>query len=55
MKHIWVVHEIEGGSILEAFECEADAKSFLHWEEVSGRINPRWYTINQVKMNMEKK
>ncbi len=55
MNQIWVVHEIEGGSILEAFECEADAKSYLHWEAFEGRIDPRWYKITQTKFTKEKK
>lgn len=52
---IYVVHEIEGGSILEAFECEADAISFLNWEVFERRIDPRWYKVSPVKYTKDVK
>jgi len=47
---IYVVHEIEGGHVVEAFTCEADAKSFLIWEEVEGGLLKGYYTISEVKL-----
>lgn len=48
--NIYVVSEIEGGSLLEAFTCEQDAKSFLQWEEAMGKIHPSTYTVKTVRL-----
>jgi len=48
---IFVVCEIEGGSLIEAFMCEQDARSHLLWEEVSGNLTRGVYTVKEVFMN----
>lgn len=53
MNFIWVVHEFAGGSILEAFESEADALSYLNWEEALGSILPGYYKVSKVPFTKE--
>lgn len=48
MKYVWVVHEIEGGSIRQAFSTEEDAKSYLNWEEYEGNLLRGYYKVSKV-------
>lgn len=47
---IYVVHEIEGGSILIAYTDYEDARGWLNWEEAIGNLLPRHYTISKVEL-----
>lgn len=47
---IYVVHEIEGGKILEAFKCEEDARCFLNFGELDGTIIKYYFTISKVSL-----
>lgn len=48
MKYIYVLHEIEGGSIIRAFTNEADAKNYFHWEVFNKNLVEQWYKISKV-------
>lgn len=47
---IYVVCEIEGGSLIEAFTDEQDARSHLYWEEAVGNLMRGHYTVKEVKL-----
>lgn len=47
---IYVVCEIEGGGLIEAFTCEQDARSHLYWEEVTGNLMRGYYTVKEVNL-----
>lgn len=47
---IYVVCEIEGGGLIEAFTCEQDARSHLYWEEATGNLSRGYYTVKEVKL-----
>lgn len=48
MKIIYVVHEIEGSSILGAFESRQDARDYLYFCESQGKIRECDYTVKEV-------
>lgn len=47
---IYVVCEISGGHLVEAFNCEKDAWSYLDWEEALGHLFPGSYTVREVRL-----
>lgn len=47
---IYVVCEIEGGSLIEAFTNEQDALSHLYWEEAVGNLMRGYYTVKEVTL-----
>lgn len=47
---IYIVHEIEGGSILAAYKDLEDARCFLNFGEAEGSILVGYYKISQVKL-----
>lgn len=47
---IYVVCEVEGGSLIEAFTCEQDAKSHLYWEEATGKLARGYYMVREVNL-----
>lgn len=47
---IYVVCEIEGGHLVEAFTNEQDAWSHLNWEEASGNLAFKCYTVREVEL-----
>lgn len=51
---IYVVCEVEGGSLIEAFTCEQDAKSHLYWEEATGKLARGYYMVREVKLTHTK-
>lgn len=48
--NIYIVCEIEGSRIIEAFLDEQDALSFLHWEEAIGGLSKGYYTVKSTKI-----
>ena len=49
--NIFVVCEIEGDHLVEAFTCEEDAYGFLNWEVALGNLSPYLYAVRSVKLN----
>jgi hypothetical protein len=47
---IYVVCEVEGGSLVEAFTDEQDARSHLYWEEATGSLTRGYYTVREVNL-----
>lgn len=47
---IYVVCEIEGGHLVEAFTDRQDALSHLYWEEASGGLPRGHYTVTEVEL-----
>lgn len=47
---IYVVCEIEGGSLIEAFTCEQDARSHLYWDEAKGHLTRGYYTVKEINL-----
>lgn len=47
---IYVVCEIEGGSLVEAFTNEQDARSHPNWEVTSGKLKRGYYTVKEVNL-----
>ena len=47
---IYIVHEIEGGSILAAYADKEDARCFLNFGEADGSILRGYYKISGVKL-----
>lgn len=51
---IWVVCEIEGPRLVEAFTTEEDAVGFLNWEVALCNLNQWYYTVRPVKLSIQK-
>lgn len=47
---IYVVCEVEGGSLIEAFTCEQDARYHLYWEEATGKLARGYYMVREVNL-----
>lgn len=47
---IFVVSEIQGGHLVEAFTCEQDARSHLYWEEAVGNLSRGDYNVKEVNL-----
>lgn len=43
---VWVVHEIEGGHLVDGFTDEQDARSYLNQAEAHGELLPGYYTVS---------
>lgn len=47
---IYVVCEISGGHLVEAFTNEQDAWSHLNWDEAMGCLPRGHYTVREVRL-----
>ena len=47
---IYVIHEIEGGSLVLAFTDEEDAKNYFGHECAAGNLDARWYKISPLSL-----
>lgn len=47
---IYVIHEIEGGSLVRGFTEEPDAKNFFNHEVAAGNLLDRHYTISPMPL-----
>jgi hypothetical protein len=47
---IWVIHEIEGGSLVRGFTQEEDANNFFRHQCIAGELEERYYKVSPLPL-----